>query len=152
MFFFYSKIQSRILLSFNHHVSLASPICDSFCLHLFFMVLTNIRWIGRYFVEGHPQFGFVWGFEIRRGLQQRWGGLPRWHSGKESASQCRCGFDPKVRKIPCRREWQLTPVFFSGKSHGQRKLVGYSPWGSQRVVYDWATEHTQHSGSNTILL
>ena len=22
-----------------------------------------------------------------------------------------------------------TPVFFPGKSHGQRRLVGYSPWG-----------------------
>jgi len=23
----------------------------------------------------------------------------------------------------------LTPVFLPGKSHGQRSLVGYSPWG-----------------------
>ena len=30
---------------------------------------------------------------------------------------------------PWRRKWQLTPVFFPGKSHGQRSLVGYSPWG-----------------------
>ena len=28
----------------------------------------------------------------------------------------------------CRDKWQLTPVFLPGKSHGQRKLVGYSPW------------------------
>jgi len=27
------------------------------------------------------------------------------------------------------REWQLTPVFWPGKSHGQRNLAGYSPWG-----------------------
>ena len=27
------------------------------------------------------------------------------------------------------KEWQLTPVFLSGESHGQRSLVGYSPWG-----------------------
>ena len=25
-------------------------------------------------------------------------------------------------------EWQLTPVFLPGKFHGQRNLVGYSPW------------------------
>ena len=31
--------------------------------------------------------------------------------------------------IPWRREWQPTPVFLPGKSHGQRSLVGYSPWG-----------------------
>ena len=39
------------------------------------------------------------------------------------------GFDPWVRKIPWRRKWQPTPVFFPGEFHGQRSLVGYSPWG-----------------------
>ena len=38
-------------------------------------------------------------------------------------------FDPCVGKIPWRRAWQPTPVFLPGKSHGQRSLVGYSPWG-----------------------
>ena len=38
-------------------------------------------------------------------------------------------FDPWVRKIPWRRKWQSTPVLLPGKSHGQRSLVGYSPWG-----------------------
>ena len=60
-------------------------------------------------------------------------GLPRWDSGEESACQCwwyrRHGFDPWVRKIPWRRKWQPTPVFLPGESHGQRSLVGYSPWG-----------------------
>ena len=28
-----------------------------------------------------------------------------------------------------RRKWQSTPVLLPGKSHGQRSLVGYSPWG-----------------------
>ena len=40
----------------------------------------------------------------------------------------RCGFDPWVGKIPWRREWQPTPVFLPGELHGQRSLVGYSPW------------------------
>ena len=31
-------------------------------------------------------------------------------------------------KIPWSRKWQPTPVFLSGKVHGQRSLVGYSPW------------------------
>ena len=43
----------------------------------------------------------------------------------------RHGFSPWVGKIPWRRKWQPTPVFLSGKSHGQRSLVGYSPWGCQ---------------------
>ena len=28
-----------------------------------------------------------------------------------------------------RRQWHLTPVLLPGKSHGQRSLVGCSPWG-----------------------
>ena len=54
-------------------------------------------------------------------------------SGKEPACQCRrhkkCGFNPWVDKIPWRRAQQHTPVFLPGQSHGQRSLVGCSPWG-----------------------
>ena len=32
------------------------------------------------------------------------------------------------RKIPWRREWKPTPVFLPGESHGQKNLVGCSPW------------------------
>ena len=35
-------------------------------------------------------------------------------------------------KIPWRREWQPTPVFLAGESHGQRSLAGYSPWGPKQ--------------------
>ena len=35
--------------------------------------------------------------------------------------------DPWVRKIPWRREWQPTPVFLPGRSHGLKSLAGYSP-------------------------
>ena len=50
--------------------------------------------------------------------------------GKEYACQCRrCGFDPWVGKIPWRREWLPTPLFFPGEFHGQRILAGSSPWG-----------------------
>ena len=38
-------------------------------------------------------------------------------------------FDPWVRKIPWKRAWQPTPVFFPGESHRERSLVGYSPSG-----------------------
>ena len=56
--------------------------------------------------------------------------LPKGFLGKESACQGRrYGLDPWVGKIPWRRKWQLTPVFLTGKSHWQRSLVGYSPWG-----------------------
>ena len=49
---------------------------------------------------------------------------------KSICLQCgRPGFDLWVGKIPCRRKWQSTPELLPGKSHGQRSLVGYSPWG-----------------------
>ena len=55
-------------------------------------------------------------------------------SGKESACQCRgCRFNPWVEKIPKRRKWQPAPVFLPGKSHGQRRLAGYSPWGHKEL-------------------
>ena len=36
-----------------------------------------------------------------------------------------------------------TPEFLPGKSHGQRSLVGYSPWGCKRVRHDWAARQQQ---------
>ena len=44
-----------------------------------------------------------------------------------------------VKKIPWRRTWQRTPVFLPGKSHGQKSLAGYSPWGFKESD---TTEHT----------
>ena len=35
-----------------------------------------------------------------------------------------------------RRKWQPTLVSLPGESHGQRSLVGYVPWGSQKVGHD----------------
>ena len=71
-------------------------------------------------------------------------GFPRWHSGTESARQCRRQrFNPWVRKIPWRRKWQPTPVFLPGKSHGQRSVTVYiQSMRLQRVRHDWETEHT----------
>ena len=67
---------------------------------------------------------------------------PRRLSGKESTCQCRRPmFDPWVRKVPCRRKRQPTPVFLPGDSYGQRSLAGtYSPL-CRRVWHDWACSH-----------
>ena len=66
-------------------------------------------------------------------------GFPGGSTGKGSTCQCRrCAFNPWARKIPWRRKRKPTPVFLPGESHGQRSLVGYSPWGC-RVGHDWAT-------------
>ena len=36
---------------------------------------------------------------------------------------------PLGQEDPWGREWQPNPVFLPGEFHGQRSLVGYSPWG-----------------------
>ena len=71
-------------------------------------------------------------------------GLPGWLNAKESACQSRSrgrhGFNPWVGKILWRRKWQPTPVFLLEKFHGQRSLVGYSPWGHKESD---TTEHVR---------
>ena len=71
-------------------------------------------------------------------------GLPWWLSGKESTCQyARQRFNPWIRKIPWRREWEPIPIFSPGKSQGQRSLVGYSTWGCKTVRLDLATKAQQ---------
>ena len=55
--------------------------------------------------------------------------------------QCRRHrFDSWVGKIPWRRKWQPTLVFLPGKSHRQRSLAGYSPWGRKESdTTEWPT-------------
>ena len=56
----------------------------------------------------------------------------------------RCRFDSCVGKIPWRQAWQPIPVFFPGESHGQRSLVGYSPWVRKELD---TTEVTYHAST-----
>ena len=64
-------------------------------------------------------------------------GLPGGANGKESSCQCRRlrrhKFNPWVGKICWRKKWQPTAAFLPGKSHGQRSLTGYSPWGCKEL-------------------
>ena len=48
---------------------------------------------------------------------------------------------PGSRRSPGGGKWQPTPAFLPGKSHGQRSLVGYSPWGHKESDMT-ATKHT----------
>ena len=58
-------------------------------------------------------------------------------SGKGPICRCRRhkghGFDPWVGKICWSRKWQPATVFLPGKFHGERSLVGYSPWGHKEL-------------------
>ena len=67
-------------------------------------------------------------------LTKIWTQLPWWLRWYSICLQCgRPGFDSWVGKIPWRRKWQSTPALLAGKSHGQRSLIGYSPWGRKEL-------------------
>ena len=52
------------------------------------------------------------------------------------------GLIPGSGKSPGGRKWQPIPVFLPGEFHGQRSLVGYSPWGHKELDMTEATQHT----------
>ena len=55
-------------------------------------------------------------------------------------------FSPWVRKIPWRRKWKPAPVILPTECHGQRSLVGYSPWGCKESdTTEGLNTHTAHT-------
>ena len=55
---------------------------------------------------------------------------------KNLVASARDRFDPWVRKIPWRREWQLTPVFLPGESPWTEEPCGLQSMGMQGVGHD----------------
>ena len=54
----------------------------------------------------------------------------------EKASACNQGDLGSISgsgRFPSRREWLPTPVFLPAEFHGQRRLVGHSPWGCKEL-------------------
>ena len=87
------------------------------------------------------------GSDIRRvstAFPSTWWGLPPRLRGLRICLLCRrWGFDPWVRKLPLRRKWQPTLVFLPENCHGQRSLVGYSPWGCKESdMTEWPNTNT----------
>ena len=56
---------------------------------------------------------------------------------------------PRLERFPWRRTQQPTPVFLPRESHGQRRLAGYSPWGSQKVRHNLVTKQQQQKQQHT---
>ena len=50
------------------------------------------------------------------------------------------GSVPVLGRSPWRSKWQPIPVFLPGESHGQRSLVGYSPWRAMRIGHNLVTK------------
>ena len=60
-------------------------------------------------------------------------GFPGGSHNKESTSVQETQVQSLGWEDPWRGEWQPTPVFLPGISHGQRSLVGYSPCGRKEL-------------------
>ena len=46
----------------------------------------------------------------------------------------------QVQSLEKEMAWQPTPVFSPGEFHGQRSLVGYTPWGRKELdTTKWLT-------------
>jgi len=85
---------------------------------------SNYTW-EHHIPSSSPTYSIFWLCNSMGVIRLSW-----WLSGKDSACQCRSrGFSPWVGKISWGRNWPLTLEFLGGKSLGQRKLAGYSPWG-----------------------
>ena len=76
-------------------------------------------------------------------------GFPGSSDGKESAcNTADPGSNSGLGRRPWRREWPLTPVFLPGEFHGQRNLVGYSPWSCEESdMAEWLT----HFHNNNVI-
>ena len=60
---------------------------------------------------------------------------------------------PGSGRSPEGGKWQPITKFLHGKFHGQRSLVGYSPWGHKKSDIIEVTEHScTHSASSVQLL
>ena len=125
VFLIVNRIVNRIDLCKHHSIKGARKIYTlEIFRHLGYLALfiysIQIHWVW-------TRMGFVGGSVAKFACQHR-----------------RHRFDPWV--VPWRWKWQPTPAFLPGKSHGQRSLVDYSPWGSQRGRHDWPTKWQQQMG------
>ena len=51
---------------------------------------------------------------------------------------------------PLEKSMAITPVFLLGEFHGEKSLVGYSPWGHKEL--DTTEQLTNQHGGNPIIL
>ena len=84
------------------------------------------RKIWKEFQNGKGWLSVLWRFHLSKCV---WGFPGGSRCKQSSCLRRRCRFDPWGEKIPWRRKRKPVPVFLPGKSHGQKSLAGYSPWG-----------------------
>ena len=100
--------------------------------------------------EWNLSMGFLWCF-VRPGLC-----VDDFPGGSDSKASVYNAGDPGsipgLGRFPWRRKWQSTQGLLPVKSHGQRRLVGYSPWGRKESdMTEWLHFHFHLCVDNTNL-
>ena len=62
------------------------------------------------------------------------------------------GTNKITKSIVNEMKWQSTPVLLPGKSHGQRSLVGYSPWGRKELDTTERLHSLAHSCNKALFI
>ena len=96
--------------------------------------------MGYIVTQTHAQHGLPWRSAVKNpsanaGEVGLIPGSGRSHGGENSNPI------PGSGRSPWRRKWQPTRIFLAGESHGQRSLVGYSPWGHKESNTTEAIQH-----------
>ena len=119
------KGQNEELESGTRKIWMEMDICYIDCVDCF-AGICKCQNLAHYIVQIHVVY------QLYHSIAEK--GLPWCLRWQRICLQCRRpGFDPQVGTIPWRRAWQPTSVFLPGESHGQRRLVGYSPWGCKEL-------------------
>ena len=115
-----------IIIALKWHHKLCVCVCVCVCFHskVTFNLLCKLH---RYFVNTVLlSIVSVYGVFVRLGIPLVAQMLKNLPAVQET------WVHPSGQKIPWRKASQPTPVFLPGESHGQRSLVGYSPWGCKQ--------------------
>ena len=138
-------VYSICVLHYTWHYVFLCFLAINFEFSSFLVICVIDFWLDYVVVNSKISFPSVWKASTYDGLEDSlilW--LPWWLGGYRICLQCRKpGFDPWVRKIPCRREWLLTQVFLTKEFYGQRNLADYSPKGRKELdTTEWINTHT----------
>ena len=129
-----------ILSKNNNHIVITVILQISF-----FNLFPQLKLLKHYWIKVETLVDLIWFPK----------GLPGWLSWYIICMQCgRPEFDPRVGKIPGRREQLPTPVFLPGECLWTEEPGGLQSMGLSRVGHDWAifTSQCQPSSRNFLCL
>ena len=90
----------------------------------------NQPWIFIEMTDAETEAPILWSPDVRRWLTEKTLMLGKTEGRRRRGRQ----------RMRCWRSQQSTPVFLPGESHGQRSLVGYSPWDCKELDTTEAVE------------